>query len=113
MKNDETKKYECKKYGKISIILSVIGLAIAIGIILVFGVRAFGGMEFGGIGNVMSIIISVIAGVVLPIILGIYGMVFSILQIRLNRKAIGVIAVILSTITILAGIAMIIFMFVF
>lgn len=112
IKDDETKRYECKKYGKISIILSIIGIAVALGVILIFGVRAFGGMQFAGFGSVMSIVITVIAGIVLPVILGVYGMVFSILQIRLNRKSIGVIAVILSTITILSGIAMIVLMFI-
>ena len=71
-----------------------------------------GAIQFAGFGSVMSIVITVIAGIVLPVILGVYGMVFSILQIRLNRKSIGVIAVILSTITILSGIAMIVLMFI-
>lgn len=112
LKNDDTKRYECKKYGKISIILSFIGLAVAVGVILIFGVRAFGGMDFAGFGSVMSIVITIIAGIVLPIILGIYGMVFAILQIRLNRKAVGVISIILATMTILAGILMIVLMFI-
>lgn len=112
LKNDDTKRYECKKYGKISIILSFIGLAVAVGVILIFGVRAFGGMDFAGFGSVMSIVITIIAGIVLPIILGIYGMVFAILQIRLNRKSVGVISIILATMTILAGVTMIVFMFI-
>lgn len=112
MKNDETKRYECKKYGKIALVLSIIGILVALGVILIFGVRAFGGMDFGGFGSVISIIISAIAGVILPIILGIYGLVFSIMQVRLNRKAIGVVSIISSTITILAGLAMIVIMFI-
>ncbi len=112
MKNDETKRYECKKYGKIALVLSIIGIMVAVGVILIFGVRAFGGMDFGGFGSVISIIISAIAGVILPIILGIYGLVFSIMQVRLNRKAIGVVSIISSTITILAGFAMIVIMFI-
>lgn len=112
LKNDDTKRYECKKYGKISIILSFIGLAVAVGVILIFGVRAFGGMDFAGFGSVMSIVITIIAGIVLPIILGIYGMVFAILQIRLNRKSVGVISIILATMTILAGATMIVLMFI-
>lgn len=112
LKNDDTKRYECKKYGKISIILSFIGLAVAVGVILIFGVRAFGGMDFAGFGSVMSIVITIIAGIVLPIILGIYGMVFAILQIRLNRKSVGVISIILATMTILAGTTMIVLMFI-
>lgn len=112
LKNDDTKRYECKKYGKISIILSFIGLAVAVGVILIFGVRAFGGMDFAGFGSVMSIVITIIAGIVLPIILGIYGMVFAILQIRLNRKSVGVISIILATMTILAGVTMIVLMFI-
>ena len=82
------------------------------GVILIFGVRAYGGMDLGGMGSVMSMIISIIAGVILPIGLGIYSMVFAIMQVRLNRKAIGVVSIIVATITLLSGVAMVALIFV-
>ena len=112
MKQDETKRYECKKYGKIACVLSFIGLAISLGIILIFGVNVYGDMNFGGFGSVLSIIVSVIAGIVLPLLLGIYAMVFAIMQVRLNRKAIGIVGVVLATLTVLSSIAMIVLMIV-
>ena len=112
LKQDETKRYECKKYGKISCTLSLIGIAISLGIILMFGVQVFGATEYGGFGSIISIIISIIAGVVLPFGLGVYGMVFAIMQVRLNRKAIGVVGVIMSTLTILSGLSMIVLLIV-
>ena len=112
IKEDETKRYECKRYGIISFVLSVIGIAVSLGVILIFGVRAYGGMDLGGMGSVMSMIISIIAGVILPIGLGIYAMVFAIMQVRLNRKAIGVISIIVATITLLSGVAMVALIFV-
>lgn len=112
IKNDETKRYECKKYGKIALVLSIIGLVVSIGFILFFGIGTFGNNELQGFGSVMSIILSAIAGVIIPIILGVYSMVFSVLQIRLNRKAIGIISIIFSTLTILSGVLMAVFIFI-
>ena len=111
IKADETKRYECKKYGKISVILSLIAIAVAVGFILIFGVNLYG-VELGGFGSVLSIILSVIAGIILPLGLGVYGMVFGIMQVRLNRKAIGVVGVVLSTIAILSGLSMIVLLIV-
>ena len=50
------------------------------------------------------------AGIILPFVLGIYGMVFAIMQVRLNRKTIGIVGLISSTICILTSIAMVVFM---
>ncbi len=112
MKEDETRRYECKKYGIISCVLSLIGIAVSLGIILIFGVNVYGEMNFGGFGSVMSTIITIIAGIILPLGLGVYGMVFAVMQVRLNRKAVGIIALILSTIALLSGVSMIILMIV-
>ena len=111
IKQDETKRYECKKYGKISLTLSIIGIVVALGFILIFGVNVYG-VEFGGFGSAVTMILSVVAGIVLPFGLGVYAMVFAIMQIRLNRKSVGVIGLIASTITILSSIAMIVLMIV-
>ena len=111
IKQDETKRYECKKYGKISLTLSIIGIVVALGFILIFGVNVYG-VEFGGFGSAVTMILSVVAGIVLPFGLGVYAMVFAIMQIRLNRKFGGVIGLIASTITILSSIAMIVLMIV-
>ena len=111
LKQDETKRYECKKYGKIALILSFIGISVSIGFILIFGVNVYG-VEIGGFGSVLTMILSIIAGIVLPLLLGIYGMVFSVLQVRLNRKVIGIISIISSTICILSSVAMVVLMIV-
>lgn len=109
MKQDETKRYECKKYGNIALILSLIGIAVSVGFILIFGINVYG-VEFGGFGSVLTMILSIIAGIVLPLGLGIYSMVFAVMQVRLNRKAIGIVGLITATLCILSSIAMVVLM---
>ena len=111
MKQDETKRYECKKYGKIALILSLIGIAVSIGFILIFGVNVYG-LDIGGFGSILTMILSIIAGIVLPLGLGVYGMVFAVMQVRLNRKAIGIIGLIAATICILSSVAMVVLLIV-
>ena len=111
MKQDETKRYECKKYGKIALILSLIGIAVSIGFILIFGVNVYG-VDIGGFGSVLTMILSIIAGIILPLGLGVYGMVFAVMQVRLNRKAIGIVGLIAATICILSSVAMVVLMIV-
>ena len=111
MKQDETKRYECKKYGKIALILSLIGIAVSIGFILIFGVNVYG-LDIGGFGSILTMILSIIAGIVLPLGLGVYGMVFAVMQVRLNRKAIGIVGLIAATICILSSVAMVVLLIV-
>ncbi len=111
MKQDETKRYECKKYGKIALILSLIGIAVSIGFILIFGVNVYG-LDIGGFGSILTMILSIIAGIVLPLGLGVYGMVFAVMQVRLNRKAIGIIGLIAATICILSSVVMVVLLIV-
>ncbi len=112
IRDDESKRVECKRYGNMSIILSIISLIISIGFILLFGVSAFGDLGLFGFGSVLSKILSIVAGIVIPVVLSIYSMIFAIMQIRLNRKAIGVIAMIISVIAMLTALSMIVLMIV-
>ena len=112
IKDDDEQRIQCKRYGKISLILSIISLIISVGFILIFGVSAFGALNLAGFGSVMSIILEVVAGIIIPLLLAIYSMVFAIMQIRLNQKAIGVIAIIVSVIAVLTALSMIVLMIV-
>jgi len=112
IRDDEQRRTECKRYGNISLILSIIALIISVGFILIFGVSAFGSLGLAGFGSVLSIILSVVAGIVVPVVLSIYAMVFSIMQIRLNRKAVGVVAIIVAVISMLTALSMIVLMIV-
>lgn len=112
IKNDDSKREHCKRYGNISLILSFISLIVSVGFILIFGVSAFGDLGLAGAGSFLSKLLSIVAGVVIPVLLSIYSMIFAIMQIRLNRKAVGVIAMIVSVISILTALSMIVLMIV-
>ena len=108
IREDEQQRIQCKRYGNLSIILSIISLVVSVGFILFFGVNAFGDFGLRGFGSVLSTILSVVAGIIIPLGLGIYSMIFAIMQIRLNHKAVGVVAMIISVITVLTALSLIV-----
>ena len=108
IRGDEQQRIQCKRYGNLSMILSIISLVVSVGFILIFGISAFGEFGLSGFGSVLSTILSIVAGIILPLGLGIYSMIFAIMQIRLNHKAIGVIAMIVSVVAVLAALSLVI-----
>ena len=58
------------------------------------------------------IIIYVLGGVLISILLAIYGFIFAVMQTRLNRKAIGIIGIIISILSMVASLLLIVFMIV-
>ncbi len=112
IRNDESQRIHCKRYGNLSLILSIISLVVSLGFILLFGIRAFGDFGLVGFGSVLSTILSIVAGIIIPLGLAIYSMIFAIMQIRLNHKAIGVIAMIVSVVAVLAALSMIVILLV-
>ncbi len=108
IRDDEQQRIQCKRYGNLSMILSIISLVVSVGFILIFGINAFGEFGLSGFGSVLSTILSIVAGIIIPLGLGIYSMIFAIMQIRLNHKAIGVIAMIVSVVAVIAALSLII-----
>jgi len=105
--NDEERK-GIKKYGVISIILSTIALILSV----VCFLSSIIGTDLLGFSYVIMMIIYIIGGIIVSVILSIYGFIFGILQIRLNRKSLGVFGIAFSSISVVFSVLLIIFMFV-
>lgn len=108
--DDKTKPEEerknIKKYGRVSCILSLIALFLSLSCLISNLVN----LEFVGFSYVLMLIIYIIGGFIISIILAIYGFVFGVMQIRLNRKSIGIIGLVLSILSIIASIMLIVFL---
>ena len=103
---DEETRKNIKKYGNISIILSIIALIVSSSCL---SLNMFNlGLE--GFANIMVMIVSILGGILIAIVLALYGFVFGVLQVRLNRKACGVFGLILSIIAIISCILLIVFL---
>ena len=112
--NDDKDKAEedrksIKKYGRISFILSIISLALSISC-LIFRLGRYGLL---GLPNIIINILYIVGGIIVGLLLGIYGFVFAVMQVRLNRKSIGIISLILSIIAILSSLSLIVILIIF
>ncbi|MBQ9792189.1 MAG: hypothetical protein IJW32_00380 [Clostridia bacterium] len=101
--DDERKKI--KKYGVASFILSLIAVIISISCLL----STIIGNDFIGFSYALILIIYILGGVVVSLILAIYGFIFAVMQIRLNRKAIGIIGLSLSILSVIASLLLVVF----
>lgn len=103
---EEEERKSIKKYGNIALILSIISLVLSLcSIILRMS-------QYDNIGvpyAVMSILY-IVGGIMVASLLGIYGFVFSVMQVRLNRKSIGIISLILSVLSVLSSLSLIVFL---
>lgn len=90
-KDDEARK-EIKKYGNISLTLGLISLFVS-GCCLISNLSRF---DLVGMSYVSMLIIYILCGIVLSLLLALYAFVFGVMQVRLNRKSIGIIGIILS-----------------
>ena len=95
-----------KKYGIISIILAIIALVIS-GSCLVCSIT---GVEFWGFSYVVMLLIFIVGGVIISALFAIYSFVFAVMQVRLNRRASGIIGIVLSVLAMISSILLVVFM---
>ena len=102
----ESERKKIKRYGVISVILSVVAIIVSLSCL----VTTLMNVEFNGASFALMMIVSVLGCVVIPLILGMYAFVFAVLQVRLNRKAIGIIGIVLSVLSVVCCITLIVFL---
>ncbi len=102
-KGEEERK-NITKYGKISLTLAIVALVIS-GCCLISNLT---NIDFFGFSYVLMLVIYVFSGILISIILSIYAFVFGVMQIRLNRKSLGIFGLILSILSVLASIFLIV-----
>lgn len=102
----EDKRKKIKKYGVISLILSLIAIIVSVSCLI----TTLMNIEFQGASVVLIMIVSILGCVVIPLILASYAFVFAVLQVRLNRKSIGIIGIVASILAIVCCIILIVFL---
>lgn len=102
---DDDSRKNIKKYGVVSLILSLIALLISVSSLI----SSVMGLDIIGFSYVLMMIIYILGGVIISILLAIYGFIFAVLQIRLNRKSVGIFGLILSILSMVASILLIVF----
>ena len=105
LKPQEERK-DIKKYGVVSVVLSIIALVIS-GSCLISTVMDF---SLVGFSYILLNIIFILGGVVLAALLSIYGFIFGVMQVRLNRKGSGIFGIVLSVLAMVSAILLIVFM---
>ena len=103
--NDEDRT-KIKKYGVIYIILAIIALLIS-GSCLLCSIT---GVEFWGFSYVVMLLIFIIGGVIISALFAIYSCVFAVMQVRLNRRASGIIGIVFSVLAMVSSILLVVFM---
>ena len=109
IKLSEEERKKSKKFGFRGIIWCVFSILLSLG--ATFGMRS-SVQGLMGFQHGMMITMYVFAGTVFPLLLGIYGMIFAVMQLRLNRKTIGIIAIIISVLTIINSVGTVVWLFV-
>ena len=103
--SDDEERKNIKKYGVVALILSIIALLISLSCLI----SSVIGMDIIGFSYVLMMVIYILGGVVISVLLAIYGFILAVLQIRLNRKAIGIFGLVLSILSMVASILLIVF----
>ena len=101
---DEEDRKQIKKYGKISLTLSIIAFVLS-GVCVV---SILSRLELLGFSYVLMLILYIISGIVVSLLFSIYGFVFAVMQVRLNRKSIGIVGIVLSILAIVLAILLIV-----
>lgn len=101
---DEDSRREIKKYGSISLTLSIIAFVIS-GACLISNISR---LDLVGMSYVVMLVIYILSGIVVSLILALYSFVFGVMQIRLNRKGIGIFGLIFSILDIFLCVALIV-----
>lgn len=104
----EEERKNIKKYGRVSCTLSLIALFLSLSCLI----SSLINLDFVGFSYILLIVIYILGGFIISIILAIYGFVFGVMQVRLNRKSIGIIGLVLSVLSIISSIALIILLFI-
>ena len=104
----EEERKNIKKYGKLSLTLSIIALLVS-GCCLIANLME---LDVIGMSYVLMLVIYIFSGIVISIILAIYGFVFGVMQCRLNRKSIGIIGIVLSVLAVVCSLFLIVVMIV-
>jgi hypothetical protein len=104
----EEERKNIKTYGKLSVTLSIIALLIS-GCCLIANLME---LDVIGFSYVLMLIIYIFSGIIISILLAIYGFVFGVMQCRLNRKSIGIIGIVLSVLAIICSLFLVIVMIV-
>ena len=102
--NDDERK-KIKKYGVASFILSLIAVVISISCLL----STIIGNDFIGFSYALMLIIYILGGVVVSLLLAVYAFIFAVMQIRLNRKSVGIIGLSLSILSAIASVLLVVF----
>ncbi len=102
----EEERKQIKKYGISSLILSLISLIISVSCLI----SRLSNITFVGFSNFLMILVYIFSGIIISLILSIYAFVFGVLQVRLNRKSIGIIGLVLSILSILSSIVLLVFL---
>ena len=105
---DEDKRKSIKKYGVLSVILATIAIIISISCLA----STFTDFQIFGFSYVLYMLVYIIGGIIIGIVLSIYSFVFAVMQVRLNRKSIGIIGIILSVLGIISSASLIVFLFI-
>ncbi len=101
---DEESRKNIKKYGKIAITLGLIALFMSASCLI----SSLSRLDLVGMSYVVMLVIYVLSGIVVALILALYGFVFSVMQVRLNRKSIGIFGIILSLFDIFLAIGLVV-----
>lgn len=102
----EDERKSIKKYGTTSLILSLISILLGVCSLIC----KFSNLELAGFSNLLIVVIYILSGIVVSTILSMYAFVFAVLQTRLNRKSIGIIALIASILSIGLVLTLILFL---
>ena len=103
----EEERTTIKKYGAISTILSLIALFISLGCLF----SVLSNFQFIGFNYVVMMVIYFLGGVLVSLLLSVYAFVFATMQLRLNRKAIGIWGIVLAVLSTISSILLVVFIF--
>lgn len=104
-KPDEERK-QIKKYGVASVILSTIAIIISVSLLI----STFMDFQFFGLSYVLLLLVYILGGIIIGLMLSIYAFIFGVMQVRLNRKAVGIIGILMSVLGVIASLALIVFL---
>jgi hypothetical protein len=100
----EDERKHITRYGRTSLTLSICALVISACCLI----SNLTNLDFFGFSYVLMLVIYIFSGILISIILAIYGFVFGVMQTRLNRKSIGIIGLDLSILAVLTSVFLII-----
>ena len=101
---DEENRKNIKKYGKIAMTLGLIALFMSASCLVSNLTR----LDLVGMSYVVMLVIYILSGIIVALILALYSFVFSVMQVRLNRKSIGIFGIMLSLFDIFLAIGLIV-----